>query len=100
MPNFISTMLFLFLGHLLFSCLGVDAAVEPHVLDVVRSDPQLSSLASIIAKTGGGVENPGMPVKITELICFKQLTISQILNSASTIMAADNHSCSWHQPME
>ena len=29
------------------------------ILDVVRTDPQLSSLASLIAGTGGGIPNPG-----------------------------------------
>jgi len=42
-----------------------------NVLDRVRNDPQLSTFASIIAKTGNGIPNPGtaQPDHVT---CYAQ----------------------------
>lgn len=52
-------MLSVFLFFLTPLSLALTTTAEPSILDIVRSDPVLSTLASIIAKTGNGVVNPG-----------------------------------------
>jgi hypothetical protein len=42
-----------------FVCLLIVSAKATTLLDIVRSDPQLSTFASFITGTGGGLLNPG-----------------------------------------
>lgn len=76
--------------------LVLTVTAEPSLLDIVRTDPELSILASIIAKTGNGVANPGMTHDTKWLL--KILTIFETSINVSTRMAATNLSCLWRRP--
>lgn len=56
--------------------LALTSLAEPSLLDIVRGDPDLSTLASIIAKTGHDVANPGI-VGHTDNTILKILTASR-----------------------
>lgn len=112
-PHFSTLVDFLVLNvitiMLLYSLVGslclfhhIKAEIGPQILDIVRSNAQLSTLASIIAKTGNGVANPGMANWSQNYSTVPRiiLTSNKTLNNTSTNMATTKRLCLWRPPMK